>query len=494
MSRPMRLLSALIVTGTFSLTTYAQNPDPHGWLNTETLKTLSGDFEFKNGYPVGDTAERLLDLVTFNRAVEVYLTQIMPVSEIATREGLRAFGADKPNKLVIWESLMDAQTVLLTANTETVYAISHLDLKSDGPTVIEAPPHMLGFIQDSLQRYVADIGPLGADKGKGGKFLVLPPGYSGDIPQGYFVARSPTYSLTFAVRGFQVAGKTDQAVGLMKQIRIYPLAKASSPPAMEFMNGSRQNIDTLFPDSFHFYELLAMLVDEEPLEAFGPLERFQMQAIGIEKGKPFKPDEKTRALLSEAVRLGGAMARANTYASRSKDVFYYPDRQWQQTPGGISYTFTRDGAPQIDARNNVYYMAAGNSPSMMEKHVGEGSQYLWTYRDAQGQFLDGAKRYTLHILPGIPVKNFWSVVIYDALSRSELQNGQPFPSVSQYTQPRVNTDGSIDIVFGPEEPADKANWIKTVPGRGWFPIFRFYGPSSAFFDKSWKLQDINAVE
>ena len=190
---------------------------------------------------------------------------------------------------------------------------AHLDLKTDGPTVIEAPPHMLGFIQDGLQRYLADVGPLGADKGKGGKFLVLPPGFSGNVPEGYFVARSPTYSVTFAVRGFQVEGKTDQAVALMKQIKIYPLAKASSPPPMEFMNGSRRNIDTVFPDNLRFFELLAMLVDEEPLESFGPLERFQMQAIGIEKGKPFNPDEKTKALLSDAARLGGAMARANTY-------------------------------------------------------------------------------------------------------------------------------------------------------------------------------------
>ena len=233
---------------------------------------------------------------------------------------------------------------------------------------------------------MTDIGPLGADKGKGGKFLILPPGFSGSVPDGYFVARSPTYSVTFAVRGFQVDGKTDQAVGLMKQIKVYPLAKASSPPPMEFMNGSRRNIDTLFPDNFRFFELLAMLVDEEPLDSFGPLERFQMQAIGIEKGKPFNPDEKTKALLSEAARLGGAMARANTYASASPGVFYYPDRKWQHVPDGMTYTFTREGAPQIDARNNVYYMAAGNSPSMMEKNIGQGSQYLWTYRDAAREF------------------------------------------------------------------------------------------------------------
>ena len=177
----------------------------------------------------------------------------------------------------------------------------------------------------------------------------------------------------------------------MKQIKVYPLAKAASPPPMEFMNGSRQDIDTVFPDNVRFFELLAMLVDEEPQDNFSPLERFQMQAIGIEKGQPFQPDDTTRALLAEAARLGGAMARANTYASSAPGVFYYPDRKWQGVLEGMTYTFTRDGAPQIDARNNVYYMAAGNTPAMMAKNVGQGSQYLWTYRDADGHFLNGAK-------------------------------------------------------------------------------------------------------
>ena len=173
-----------------------QSPEPHGWLCTETLKTRFGDFAFENGYPAGDTATRLFELQKLNRAVEVYTTQLMRVGEIALREGLRAFGATRPSQVVIWENLMGPSTVLLTANTETVYAIFHLDLKADGPTVVEAPPHMLGAIQDGLQRYITDIGPLGPDKAKGGKFLVLPPGFEGAPAAGHFIALSPTYSVT----------------------------------------------------------------------------------------------------------------------------------------------------------------------------------------------------------------------------------------------------------------------------------------------------------
>ena len=150
---------------------------------------------------------------------------------------------------------------------------------------------------------------------------------------------------------------------------------------------------------------------------------------------------------------------------------------------------------EVDRRAYVYYMALGNSPAMMSKNVGVGSQYLWTYNDADGDFLDGAKNYALHVPPGIPINNFWSVLVYDALSRSQLQNGQKFPSVSQYSDPNINPDGSVDVYFGPEMPKGQDhNWIQTVPGKGWFPIFRFYGPLDPFYDKTWKLNDIKKVK
>ncbi len=466
-------------------------PGTFGWLGSETLQTRVGSFEFKNGYPAGDSAERLRDLRMLNRGTEVYLAQMMRVSATAWREGMRAFGAVTPQHVVIWENLMDARTLMLTCNAETVYAATFLDLHGDGPTVVEAPANMLGFLSDALQRYLADVGLLGADKGQGGKYLVLPPGYQGEVPEGYFVVRAPTHSILLALRGLQANGSTDQAVALMKQIKVYPLATAAAPSAMVFMNGSGRDMDTVFPDNLRYFELLSMLVNEEPAELFDPSERALMQSIGIEKGKPFQPDAKMKALLTEAACLGGAMARENAYASDTGR--YYPGRQWQGIPDGLTYTFVQNGIPQIDIRNWVYYMAVGNSPAIMAKYIGRGSQYLWTYRDAQGDYLDGAKTYRLRIPAGIPVNAFWSVVVYDALSRSQLQNGQPFPAVSSYTQPVVNNDGSIDIEFGPTPPKDKRNWIQTVPDKGWFPFFRAYGPTEAYFDKTWQLEDIVPV-
>jgi hypothetical protein len=472
----------------------SSSADRHGWINTETVKTRFGNFDFKNGYPTQASADALLDQLKINRAIEVYLTQIPAVGIMESRRGVRRFGANKSNQVIIWESLMNAKTLVLTANTETVYGMGFLDLKADGPTVFEAPQKMLGAAMDLLQRFLVDIGPLGPDKGQGGKYLFLPPDYKGEPPKGYFVVRSPTYTVNCFIRGFKVDGKTDQAVGLMKQTKVYPLAKAEAPPKMEFLNGSGQPIDTIHSDTIAFYEALAQIVDEENADVFTPFQRFHMQSIGIEKGKKFNPDAKMKALLSEAARAAAAMARANCFASGDRGTFYYDDRHWQAV-GDIPYNFVKDGILEVDRRAYVYYMALGNSPAMMEKHVGQGSQYLWAYRDSDGDFLDGVKNYKLRVPASVPINNFWSVLVYDALSRSELQNGQNFPSVSMYGDPKKNVDGSIDIYFGPQMPnGQEKNWIQTVPGKGWFPIFRFYGPLDPFFDKSWRLNDIEKVE
>lgn len=235
------------------------------------------------------------------------------------------------------------------------------------------------------------------------------------------------------------------------------------------------------------------MVNREPAEAFTPLERFQMEAVGIVRGKPLDADGRRKQLLEEGARLGAAMARANSFASEDRGTYFYPDRQWQYV-GQIPYTWMRDGVLDVDRRAFTYYMALGNSPAMMEQNVGLGSYYLWAYRDAKAQPFDGARDYTLHVPANVPARSFWSVLVYDATSRSQLQNGQAFPSVSQYSEPRINADGSVDIYFGPNQPpGQEKNWIQTVPGKGWFPMFRFYSPQPSLYDKSWKLPDVEPV-
>ena len=353
---------------------------------------------------------------------------------------------------------------------------------------------MLGGVSDLWQREIMGIGATGIDKGKGGKLLVLPPHYDTTVPDGYFTARASTYGSVLGVRGFQVDGKPDKAVALMKTARIYPLAQAANPPKMMFVNGSHKEIDTIFSDTSQFFDDLAWLIEREPHDVVPSHERFQIASIGIEKGTPFCPDAGRRKLPDEAARFASAIARTNSFASDDEARLVYPDRRWEWAFVGGNASWDSQGYVNTDRRASFAYIAIGISPAMVEKHIGAGSQYLWTPRDASGSFLDGGKRYRLHIPSNIPVKNFWSIVAYDADSRSILRNGQAFPSVSTYTGPQLNADNSIDIYFSPEAPAGKEkNWIQTMPGKGWFTLFRFYGPLEPFFDKTWKPDDIVEV-
>lgn len=470
----------------------AHFPDKHGWIGTEAVKTRLGNFDFINSYPAGDTASRLKDALIFNRAVEVFLSQMHGVSWYRVWKGVAESGNGGANQMVLWEALMDSATLLLTGNTETVYGLCAIDLKRDGPVVIEAPAMMLGGASDLWQREIMGIGPTGPDEGKGGKLLLLPPDFNGAVPAGYLSAKSSTYGVVVGVRGFQVEGKPDKAVALMKTTQIYPLSQAATPPRTRFVNGSHRQIDTIFRDDMQFFDDLATMIEREPREVIASHERFQLAAIGIEKGKPFKPEPDRKKLLDEAARFAAAIARANSFASDDVARLVYPDRRWEWAFVGGSATWDAQGYVNTDRRAAFAYIAIGMSPAMVEKHVGVGSQYLWTPRDASGAFLDGARNYRLHIPPDIPVKNFWSVVAYDADSRSVLRSDQPFPSVSSYTNPQSNPDGSIDVYFGPSAPNSK-NWIQTMPGKGWFMLFRFYGPLEPFFDKSWKPDDIVAA-
>jgi hypothetical protein len=276
----------------------------------------------------------------------------------------------------------------------------------------------------------------------------------------------------------------------MKHLRVYPLSQADSPPDQVFVNGSHRETDFIFPDTAQYFDDLAALIEQEPRDILPSHERFQLAAIGIEKGKTFDPDPSRRQLLDDAARFASAYARANSFASEDSERLVYPDRRWEWAFIGGSATWDSQGYVNVDRRAAFGYIAIGMSPAMVEKHVGAGSQYLWTPRDAAGAYLDGARDYRLHIPPDIPAKNFWSVVAYDADSRSLLRSGQPYPTVSTYTNPLVNPDGSIDIHFGPQPPGGGANWIQTVADKGWFTLFRFYGPLQPFFDKTWKPGDI----
>lgn len=265
---------------------------------------------------------------------------------------------------------------------------------------------------------------------------------------------------------------------------------------MKFVNVSGKEFNTIHANDYHFYEEVNTLVQEEPTAAMDAETLGLLAAIGIEKGKTFAPDERMKKILTEAAAVGNATARAILFRSRMKDSYLYPNSAWSTPFVGGSYEFLlQPGVRNLDARTMMFYYATGVTPAMAAKIVGVGSQYAAAFVDSAGKPLDGSKTYKIHLPPGIPARNFWSFVLYDNQTRSELQTDAQFPSIgSQKKDIVINPDTSVDVWIGPTAPqGHEANWVQTVPGKGWNVLLRLYGPEQAWFDKTWKPGEFELV-
>lgn len=466
---------------------------PTGIASPDKVETRLGTLEFFDGFPDDAAVQTLYDNLDFQRAVQAYLLALAPVNMAGLREGLLTVG---PANVTIptFESNLNARSIFLTPNATTPYTWIWIDLH-DGPLVVEVPPMTLGMIDDFWFKYVTDIGIVGPDRGKGGKYLLLPPGHQGDVPPGYLVVQVPTFESILVWRNMPVKGDIKPAIeSLHKNTRIYPLTQAADPVANTFVNVSGRDFCTVAPADYRFWELLNHVVQNEPVESCDPVTLGFFASIGIEKGKPFAPDERMRKILHEAAAVGDATARAITYRSRIPEAFYYPDSTWRQWLGGYKFQ-SQPGVSYLDAAAFFYFYATGVTPAMEAKMVGQGSQYAVGIVDSQGKALDGGKRYRLRVEPNMPVKDFWSAIVYDNQTRSMLQTDQDFPQVSSLDEGLItNSDGSVDVYFGPTAPAgNENNWIQTLPGKGWNMLFRLYGPLEPWFDKTWKLNEIELL-
>lgn len=476
-------------------------PIPSKIMTPDRVDTRLGPLEFDDGRPTPETVDRLYDFIDLTRGVQVFLDCIPAASLEAMRAGLAEHGVGGCHQVLIAEELMDSVPLFLTGNTDTVYAAGILDLDRDGPTVVEIPPNCgPGTVNDAWFRFVIDMGAPGPDRGQGGTYLIVHEDYDGDVPDGYFVARSPSYVNWLILRGFLVDGRPDAATDMFRRgLRVYPLSQQASPPEMEFSTLSRLEVNTIHANDFEFYTEIARVIDREPVGLIDAETRGVLASIGIRKDRPFAPDDRMRAILEEAVRIGNGTARALAMAPRDPHVRIYDDRQWQTGFVGNDYQWM-GGDPingtDHDARTMFFYFATVNTPAMALEMVGVGSQYAIAFRDAAGEYLDGSAHYRLTIPADVPAKDFWSVVAYDPQTRSELQSGQPFPSRNdQRDDLAVNADGTVDLVFGPDVPeaGPSSNWIQTVPGKGWFAILRLYGPLESWFDQTWKPGDIERI-
>ncbi|MFK4836021.1 DUF1254 domain-containing protein [Microbacterium sp. ZW T2_14] len=450
----------------------------------DTLSTPFGEFEFFDGVPKPESVQSIFDGLDLVRGITAFLNAVPGASLVAMRRGLRTVGVDSPDKIAYTDPRCTSTPIFLTPNTETTYGVTFLDLKAWGPTVIEAPPQSLCVVDDFWFRYVTDMGIAGPDKGAGGKYLFLPPGYDGERPEGYYTYESPTFTNFVVIRALG-------GVPAIKQARIYRLGDAATPPENTFVDIGEQSFNTVHSNDFSFFEEIAQLVAEEPTTALDPERAGTLASLGIRHDTPFAPDDRLRGILDNAAQIAAGMARATLYAARDAQSFRWEGSSWKEGFVGGSYEFLDDGARNLDARTLFHYAATVITPAMAHAQVGAGSAYIYTAEDADGALLDGGETYTLTIPANAPAKNFWSIDAYDTQTRSLLQS-TAYPAVSSLSEEvQAEDDGSHILWFGPTAPAGKeSNWIPTLPGKSWWPLLRLYGPLEPWFDMTWRLPEI----
>ena len=356
--------------------------------------------------------------------------------------------------------------------------------------------------------FFGDVGLPGPDGGKGGKFLILPPGYDKPVPDGAFVYRSGTNSVFVFLRSFyKDSHNLTPAVALMEQAKIYPLGGQATAKPMQYPDASGVPVNMLPASDGKAFEQLKQLVDVEGDSLADPDWRGMLASIGIVRGQPFNPDASARAILNDAARIGYKMSRVigfeDTVSGRSFRV--YPDRHWLNpiadgtpaNPGGpfdLAWNRINGNYLDLDARIWFFTDYYSISPGMISQTPGKGAKYMIAFTDSAGVPLSGASSYRVQLPPNIPAANFWSLTLYDAENASGLANGQPFPSLGSRDKPAADADGSTTLYLGPEAaPGKSGNWLCTVPGKGYFAILRLYGPTEAAIDKSWKPGDIDKV-
>jgi hypothetical protein len=356
---------------------------------------------------------------------------------------------------------------------------------------------MLGILDDMAFLYMTDLGMAGPDQGRGGRFLVLPPGYEGDVPRGYHVVPSKTYGVWLFMRGYLDKGIKAAADNIRNNLKVYSLAKKNNPPKMVFINGSGKEINAVLPNDFSFFENVHAVLQEEPAGFLGPEISGQLAAIDIEKGKPFPSDARMKKILVDAAAIGNTAARAISFSPRHPGLYTYgKDSGWYQPIIGGSTTYMDNGARVLDGRVFYHFGYICVSPAMSSKSPGKGSDYSMGMVDSKGRPLDGSKTYKLIMPPNIPVKDFWALTMYDTQTRCQLQTDQQFPTLDSYKKGmKKNADGSIDVYFSPKPPkGQESNWLQTIPGKAWFVALRMYGPLEPWLDQTWRPREIELVE
>ncbi len=483
----------------FGANALAQKADMPKLVTTaDAVETRIGTLKFEKGFPTEETKRKVFDEIDYQRAVQAYLWAYPAVSFQSIQiEGKRAFGLEL-NDLGIADNYLDPKSLWLTANDLTIYALANMDLGKHGPIVIDIPPGaIVGLIDDFWQRSLTDVGLPGPYGDKGGKFLLLPPGYTGEVPQsGYQILKGTMNNYNVMIRGILVNNDKDGAVQNVRRAKIYPLSEAANPKPNKFVSISGAVINTLPPTGLEFWERLSMFINNNPVQERDRFYMAMLKPLGIEKGKAFQPDARQKKILEEATRIGDAMGRVMLFdgPERFGTANAFAGTNWHSVTL-VDPTQETETYSQVDERLHYTYGAIYTSPGIGVMKAGPGSNYVQEFKDKDGNRFDGAKSYRLNLPANVPAAAFWSMTLYSSDSRSMLQNPTNDAARSSYDKLKINADGSIDLYFGPKAPAgNENNWIETVPGKGFYPMLRFYSPKEGRFDGTWKLPDVELVK
>ncbi|AFD06998.1 hypothetical protein Solca_1939 [Solitalea canadensis DSM 3403] len=435
----------------------------------------------------------------YSRAFNAVIWGMPAVNSELMHESLLKAKGDY-NQVVYWSGLINANNQTLTPNPDVIYINPFYDTRK-GPVVLEIPPakgasSITGSIDDGWQTAIEDVGPAGVDKGKGGKYLILPPGYKDKVPAGYFPMPSSTYTGFIILRSNLTDGsKQDivRAVDYGKKVKIYSYSQAANPPQTTFVDLLQVPFDNIIPYDLRFFETLNTFIQREPWLTRDMAMVDQLKTIGIEKGKAFNPDARTKEILTTAIT--DAHKWLNEKYEAVFDPPFYEGTHWAipakpEMIKAMSENYADPNNYPVDGKAVAYTMAY-----FSVKHLGSGQFYLLTIKDSNGKSFDGSKQYRLHLPAKVPVKLYWSVTVYDRNTHALLKGVSHFSKASTTPGIQKNEDGSVDLYFGPKAPDGKeSNWVPTDPKREFELLARFYGPEKGFFDKVWKMGNVEEMK
>lgn len=446
--------------------------------------------------PARESIPAIFDELDFQFACQAYLWALPLVSYAQWKsQHEEVFGATSSD-LVRYLTYRD-RLGLITANATTPYILNFFDLAETGPLVIDLPPgHTAGGVSDFWQREVGAMGEMGPDQGRGGKYVIVAPGATvpADITAEFRILQSSGVNIMFGFRTLDP--DPERADALVRAVRIYPYRDREDPAPTRIISPDGRPWSGDQPRGMDYWRLLHRIYQSEVVDERDRFYLAMLRQLGIRVGEPFAPDDRLTRILERGAEAGELMAQANTFAKRFAQGSYWPDRVWEQAIVLDNSAQRGDGYDELLERASWFYEAVSFSEAMKSTTPGVGQAYLGAYTDADGEWLDGARTYRLHVPADVPAKLFWSATVYDADTRCLIDNEQQRGDHGSRDEDlRYNEDGSVDLWFGPEPPTEgRSNWVQTIPGRHWFSYFRFYGPLQPYFDRSWKLGDIVAAD